>query len=88
MGKGPSEPRYTWEDVLLAMDKEWGQHTEFTSRALADLLDISITDASQRLKRSMQWGTVQHVRTEKHNAKVYVISNYGVKRINILKEER
>lgn len=82
----PREPKHTWQDILVAIYNEWGQHTPFTSRDLADLLGMGITDASQRLRYALGWGAVKHIETRAHNQRVYELSKYGASRAKSIKE--
>jgi DNA-binding MarR family transcriptional regulator len=83
--KIPKKPRYVWKDILLALDDEYGTG-EITSRNIANLLGITIHDASMRLRRFRGWGAMKVVRIGKGNSKVYVITNEGRRMIDHIKK--
>ena len=86
--KLPKEPLHTWKEVLIAIYNEYGQHSTFTSRDVATLLDITIQDASIRLRRARQWGTIKLVKIIRHNVMVHEVTNYGVSKIKDIQEEK
>jgi len=78
--------RYFWGEILIAIDDAFGTG-EFGSREIAELMGISIYDASVRLRRMRGFELVKIVRTEKSNRKVCVITNNGRRMIKHMKKK-